>query len=162
MTVYQFDSASSGAGSVDLDTSNNIISVSKLAFHEQPAIPVWRIAEILRSQNINDDLHRCVKEESLSLRPNAARLRAEKTISMVAKLAQTILPLTVLNRTVQLDPSPVLFLRHSDRKDTLVLHTLEEPMVRFDHQHESKDIRDGIAKFGAYEEQWHGDPALNR
>jgi hypothetical protein len=117
-----------------------------------PSIPTWRIAEIINSQGINEDLHRRVKEESLSLRPKAARLRAEKTNATTAQLAQTIFPITVLDRAVHLDDSPVLLPRQTDRKDSLVLHTLEEPMVRFDHQHETKDIRDGITRFGAYEE----------
>ncbi len=130
--------------------SNQLVTVPSDQVY--PLIPTWRLAEIMQGAGVNEDLHRRVKEESLSLRPKAARLRAEKTTAAVDQLAQTIFPISVLDRTVQLDQNPVLLPRQSDRTDTLILHTLEEPTVRFDHQHETKDIREGITRFGAYEE----------
>jgi predicted HTH transcriptional regulator len=138
--VFLFDSAREATVS-----SNDVI----------PSIPTWRISQLLEAANVNIDLHRLVKETSLSLRPQAARHRAEKTNATVAQLADTVFPLKLDNRVIQLERNPLLLPRYSERDDALVLQTLEEPSVRFDHERESRDIRDGITRFGAYETENH-------
>lgn len=116
-----------------------------------PSLPTWRIAEILSDQGVKFDLHRTVKDTSLSLQRDAARLRAERTNSVVELLAGTVFPLRVDNLNIGLAKEPMLLPRSSDGQVGLTLQTLDEPPVRFDHDNESRDIRDGITKFGAYE-----------
>jgi len=138
--VFLFDS-----GRETTISSNDVI----------PSVPTWRISQLLEAANVNVDLHRLVKETSLSLRPQAARHRAEKTNATVAQLAASVFPLKVDNYEVRLETSPLLLPRYSERGDALVLQTLEEPAVRFDHERESRDIREGITKFGAYDTENH-------
>jgi predicted HTH transcriptional regulator len=130
------------------DSKQEITVLSDLVI---PSLPTWRISQLLEAQRINCDLHRLVKETSLSLRKEAARIRAEKTNATVEQLATSVFPLHLDNRTVHLGTSPVLLPRQSERADALVLQTLGEPLVRFDHDKESRDIREGITKFGVYE-----------
>lgn len=120
-----------------------------------PSVPTWRIAQLLEAAGIKIDLPRLVKETSLSLRPHAARLRAEKTKAAVDQIASTVFPLQLDMRLVKLDRTPLSLPVYSERDDVLVLQALEEPPVRFDHERESKDIREGITKFGAYESEKH-------
>ncbi len=117
-----------------------------------PSLPTWRISQLLAENNIPADLSRLVKETSLSLKPRAARLRADKTNTALRQLARTAFPLSVDTRSIGIEEKPMLLPRRALRSGDLVLETLEEPLVRFDHQRESKDIREGITKFGAYEE----------
>lgn len=116
-----------------------------------PSLPAFFIQNLMYRAGVHIDLHRLIKESSLSLKPQAARLRADKTNSVVQQLAREPFPLKLQDRLLILEPSPLMIPRYTERMGSPVLRTLEEPTVRFDHEQETRNIRDGITKFGAYE-----------
>lgn len=99
------------------------------------------------------DLPRAIKEHGLALEPGAARIRANKTITIAEFLAQDVFPLSFSGMTVSLKPSPAKLLTRYPEPETLQVYTLPEPTVEFNRQQETGDIKDGITRFGAYDHQ---------
>jgi predicted HTH transcriptional regulator len=114
-----------------------------------PQLPIRFIKQLLQQHKITTDLSRQIKEASLSLRPQAARTRAEKTTATIAFLAQQVFPLSLPTTTITITPAP-LALPPVD--DPGRLQVIAEPSVEFNQHRSSSNIREGITKFGAYEE----------
>lgn len=115
-----------------------------------PNLSRVQIERVLKQHGIRFDLSRAIKEHSLSLEPNSSRIRAEKTQSTATNLTQGIFPLKVNGFWCNLKPEPTPLHRQSDFLTGLQVRNVPEPDVEFSHHRESKDIRDGITKFGAY------------
>lgn len=116
-----------------------------------PLLPKRLMLKLLERRRIKFDLNQAIKQHSLSLEPNAARVRSEKTLGMAQMLADSIFPLKLGPLTLQLDPAPTPLTRDGAAADSLRAASLTEPTVEFSHHHESANIRDGITKFGAYQ-----------
>jgi len=111
------------------------------------------IKQLLSIQNIQFDLPKAIKQHSLSLEPNAARVRAEKTQMIATHLAQTIFPLSISGGQVILQPTPATLLRQGVVGSDLIVRPLLEPNVVFSHHHAVPDIRDGITRYGSYDQE---------
>lgn len=115
-----------------------------------PNLSRAQIELVLKHHNIRFDLSRATREHSLSLEPNSSRIRADKTQKMAMDLAREIFPLKVNEFWCKLKPELTSLHRQSEFFGALQVRSVPEPDVEFSHHHESKDIRDGITKFGAY------------
>jgi hypothetical protein len=98
------------------------------------------------------DFGRAIKQASLSLEPGASRARAAKSQSIAVDIAQTVFPIKLNDFSVSMQPTPAPVLRDQNVKNALVAYSLPEPNVEFNHRHETPDIRDGITKFGSYDQ----------
>ncbi|MCW3097908.1 MAG: putative transcriptional regulator [Chthonomonadaceae bacterium] len=117
-----------------------------------PDLPVSLIDQVLMERNITYDLHRMIKLHSLSLTPGGARVRADKTQAVASELARTVFPLQLQDTTAIMQPKPAPLLRQSGARNGFHVQGLEEPSVEF-HQHRHiADIREGITKFGSYDD----------
>lgn len=116
-----------------------------------PSLPKNLIQQVLYARGIQFDLPQAIKKHSLSLEPNAARTRAEKTQAVVAELVQIIFPLLVDGVEVRLQSTPSALLRQRTVGTGLVVRTLAEPSVEFNQGRSSTDIRDGITRFGTFD-----------
>jgi predicted HTH transcriptional regulator len=114
-----------------------------------PQLPLRFIKQLLQQHHITTDLSRQIKEASLSLRLQAARTRAEKTTATIAFLAQQVFPLSLPTTTITITPTP-LALPPADAPERL--QVIPEPRVEFHQHRSSSNIREGITKFGAYDE----------
>lgn len=118
-----------------------------------PRLPRRLLDEVLGQARVTFDLSREIKRSSLALQPNASRERADKTQATVGDLVANIFPLSVGNSRVELNPRPLPLSRRGDGQRALRVDILEEPEVEFSHHHASSDIREGITKFGSYDDR---------
>jgi predicted HTH transcriptional regulator len=116
-----------------------------------PKLPRGLLAEVLRAKGVQFDLAREIRRQSLSLQPNAARERAERTQNTVSDLAAHIFPLAIGNSSVELVPIPLSLSIRGNGRTALKVEMLSEPEVAFNLQRFTSDIREGITKFGSYE-----------
>lgn len=117
-----------------------------------PQLPRRLIQELMKERAITFDLEQARKAQSLSSSPSAARTRAEKTQTTAENVAEMVFPLKHEGIQITLDPSPAPLYRQTSRTNALLAHSLPEPRVEFGHHREEADIREGITRFGAYDE----------
>ncbi|MDY6898905.1 MAG: Piwi domain-containing protein, partial [Cyanobacteriota bacterium] len=115
-----------------------------------PTLPRAFIERELNRRNINFNLYQAIKEHSLALKPSAARIRAEKTQKVAKNIAQVIFPLTLNDLNISVQPSPLKLIRQSNYKKGLIVESIAEPSVEFNHHRSLPNIREGITNFGAY------------
>lgn len=116
-----------------------------------PSLPIALIAEVLNRQGVRFNLTQAIKEHSLASQPSAARIRSEKTQAIASEIAQFVFPLLFDNLSITLEPIPVNLLHQNSTIRGFRVKKLPEPSVEFNRNRESTDIRDGITKFGAYD-----------
>ncbi|NEP58070.1 MAG: transcriptional regulator [Symploca sp. SIO2G7] len=115
-----------------------------------PNLSKKQIEYLIQSNNIKFDLSRTIKEYSLSLAPSASRIRADKTKKTAIDLTEEIFPLKVNGFWCNLQSEPTPLHRQRDVFSGFQVRSVLEPDVEFSHHRQSKDIRDGITKFGVY------------
>ncbi|WP_434684833.1 RNA-binding domain-containing protein [Pseudanabaena minima] len=115
-----------------------------------PNLSRTQIEHMLKQNNIRFDLSRAIKEHSLSLEPNSSKIRAEKSLATAVDIAKEIFPLKVNGFWCHLKSESTALHRQNNSFSGLQVRSIPEPEVEFSHRRESKDIRDGITKFGAY------------
>ncbi|MEH1833958.1 MAG: RNA-binding domain-containing protein [Nostoc sp.] len=130
----------------DFDKEEQIASTKII-----PNLPRNLIQQILRVRKIYFDLPQAIKKYSLSLEPNAARIRAEKTQAVAEELLQTVFPLLVDGVKVGFQAIPTPLSDQGKFGTGLIFRTLPEPSVEFNQGRASTDIRDGITRFGAFD-----------
>jgi predicted HTH transcriptional regulator len=113
-----------------------------------PNLPTSMIEQILIQQDIQFDLYQAIKEHSLALEINASRIRIDKTQAIAKNIAEVNFPLSFGGIHAFLQPTPLL--RQETEKE-LVVNSLQEPSVEFNHRHETVDIRTGITTYGSYD-----------
>jgi hypothetical protein len=118
-----------------------------------PDLPVRLIQQVLAARNMRFDLSREIKQQSLSASPAAARIRSERTQSMVEEIGQAIFPIRFAGMEAVLASTPLKLVRDARVADGLHVRTIPEPNVEFGHRKETPDVRDGITRFGAYEDE---------
>jgi predicted HTH transcriptional regulator len=115
-----------------------------------PNLSKMQINHLLSSNGVNFDLSKLIKEHSLSLLPNSSRIRFDKVQATITNVSQEIFPLKVVNFQCGLKSKPALLHRQALFVSGFQVRSVSEPDVEFSHHSESKDIREGITKFGAY------------
>ena len=111
---------------------------------------------LLSNESITFDLYQEIKKLSLASRSGAARARAEKISSMVTYASERIFPIKFGNFEVKLDSRPVQITENrKPSKRSLLAYRLSEPAVEFKEHNASTDVRDGITRFGAYDDAKH-------
>ena len=115
-----------------------------------PNLSTSQIERLLSEHRIRFDLSRAIKQHSLALEPSSSRVRAEKTQKTATDIAEEIFPLKVNGFWCNLQPEPRPLHRQSEFFNGFQVRSVTEPDVEFSRHRESKDIRDGITKFGAY------------
>ena len=116
-----------------------------------PDLPISYISKLLIDKRINFDISKEIKKGSLSLEPGAGRTRNEKTLAIVQQLSENIFPFYFEGLRVFLKSNPESLYRNG-KKGALIVRTLSEPAVEFSRHKESPNIRNGITKFGAYQD----------
>jgi predicted HTH transcriptional regulator len=116
-----------------------------------PDLPKEFIEQILKQSGIVFDLNKKIKEHSLSLEPNSARVRAEKTQATANEIARSIFPIMFNGIRATLQTSPATLSRKNISSDMFKVHSLAEPSVEFSRQRESANIREGITTSGSYD-----------
>jgi predicted HTH transcriptional regulator len=121
-----------------------------------PNIKTRMLDEILVRRGVTFDLGKAIKQASLASQPNAARSRSAKTDAAVADVASTIFPLklsTGPNVSLEMTPAPIS--RDGNPLSSLNAATVNEPVVEFQHQKVTANIREGITQFGAWDSKMH-------
>ena len=130
----------------DLDREETISSNNVI-----PDLPIDQIKKVLRDLQIQFDLSKEIKRHSLALDPSSARIRVEKTTQMVQDIKKSVFPLIMGNLNVFLYAIPEP-LSHGNKPNALHVQILHEPSVEFRGNRKLSDIREGITKFGTYED----------
>ena len=116
-----------------------------------PELPIDLIKRLLSNANVPFDLSKEMKRHSLAQQLAAARDRIEATTAAAQQIAESVFPLAVgeLRAILLTTPEP---LYRDGETGTLTVRTIPEPAVEFSRRKESPDIREGITRFGAYED----------
>ena len=130
----------------DLDREERIPSDQVI-----PNLPINQIKKVLRNSQIQFDLSKEIKRQSLALDPGSSRIRAEKTIQTAQEIGKSVFPLIMENLEVFLHTISEP-LSHDKKPKALQVQILQEPSVEFKRHRESSNIREGITSFGAYED----------
>lgn len=117
-----------------------------------PDLPPSLVKKVMRQEGRRFDLSKAIKKHSLSGKTGTARERAEKTTATAELLSKSVFPLEIGGITAMLKPAPVP-LHQRDTKEGLQVRSLPEPTVEFSRQRESSDIREGITKYGIFDEE---------
>lgn len=120
-----------------------------------PNLSLRQIEQLLQGEKINADLHAAIKLASLATEKAAARLRAEKIQQFVADVAANVFPIAFGEYEVSLSDSPVTLQEQGRKGHSLAVHRLNEPQVLFRDRNASADVRDGITRFGAFDNDEH-------
>ena len=117
-----------------------------------PVCSMTMLESMLKQEGSSFDLTAALRRHSLVARPDAARERAEKTLTMVNHLAETVFPLRCSDLEVDIVSDPIhLSERQRSSKRELIVRRLPEPTVEFRQHQLSSDVRAGITKYGAYD-----------
>lgn len=116
-----------------------------------PDLPIDNLKSILSECSIQFDLSKEIKRHSLALDPSSARIRVEKISQMVQDIEKSVFPLVIENLKVFLSTIPET-LSNENKPNTLPVKILQEPFVEFRENRKLSNIREGITKFGSYED----------
>ncbi len=119
-----------------------------------PSLRLSEIKAVLAQAGTSFPLEQKVKELSLSNQVNASRSRAEQIKAFVPVLAKEIFPLTYNGYRAQMGENPVALPKGNPFIDSGVvqpftLSELSEPAVKFNDNHASQKISEGLIKFGS-------------
>ncbi len=121
-----------------------------------PHCPPRVLEAIMQQEHIHFDLHQTIKRHSLASQAAASRVRAEKNVSVAQHLADELFPVQFGEFTVSLETQPARLVEHVEPSHgVLPVYRLSEPTVEFREHHATTDVRDGITRFGAYDDTPH-------
>ena len=116
-----------------------------------PVCSVAMLESMLKAEGSSFDLTAALRKYSLVTEPDSARERAERTLTMVSHLAETLFPLRCCDLDVDVVSEPVrLSERQGSSRKEMIVRRLPEPSVEFRQRQLSPDVRIGITKYGAY------------
>ena len=116
-----------------------------------PVCSVKMLKSMLQREGSSFDLVAALRKHSLVTEPDSARERAEKTLTMMNHLAETLFPLRCSDLDIDVVSDPVrLSERQRSPEKGLIVHRLPEPEVEFRQHQSSPDVRKGITEYGAY------------
>ena len=117
-----------------------------------PNLPKRLVDKLVALAGTAFDLPRAIKDASLALEPGASRTRAARSEAIALDVAENVFPVGINGTSARLQPTPAPVVRDANARGALFAATLPEPSVEFNHHHETPDIRDGITKFGSYDQ----------
>ncbi|ASC71902.1 hypothetical protein XM38_028560 [Halomicronema hongdechloris C2206] len=121
-----------------------------------PNLSLTEIEAILQSRNTSFDLHRAIKTHSLADSTGASRKRAEKIQATATQLFSGIFPLLFGEFRVQMGADAVSLSEvDSNSASTFRIERISEPAVEFRDRHKLPDVREGITKYGSYDNDPH-------
>lgn len=121
-----------------------------------PRLPLRLIEQLLQHKRVRFDLQHAVKGHSLCGQPGMARERADRIQSVAEYFADQVFPLRVGDMQVGLNRTPApLYDGDPPGGRGLRVFRLQEPAVEFADRRATPDVREGITRFGAYEEDVH-------
>ncbi len=121
-----------------------------------PSLPLRMIESLLKANNVSVDLPTAIKRASLASEQAAARLRSEKIQQCVEVLAESIFPIVFGEYEVALERIQLPLVEQRRQGDVaLAVQRLNEPEVEFRHHKSSANVREGITKFGSYDNDGH-------
>ena len=130
----------------DTDTEETV-SIDKVI----PIFSTAMLKSMLKQEGSSFDLTAEIRKHSLVTKPDSARERAEKILTIVEYLAGMLFPLRCCDLDIDISSDPVrLSERQRSPEKELIVHRLPEPEVEFRQQKLSPDVRNGITKYGAY------------
>lgn len=95
-----------------------------------------------------------IRRHSLVAEPDAARRRAERTMKMMNHVADSVFPLRCCDLEVNVLREPVRLTEGTTAtKEEWRVRRLPEPPVEFRQQHSASNVREGITKYGAYDNE---------
>jgi predicted HTH transcriptional regulator len=116
-----------------------------------PDLPISLIENLVNQLNqFNINIHRIIKEQGLTLQPNASRIRSEKTYAVIKEVSQSVFPLTIDDIQIFVNTDFTSLSRHINSDNLFKAYSLSEPSVEFSRHQESPNIREGIIQFGSY------------
>ena len=121
-----------------------------------PHCSLSTLEAILHREKIHFDIHQAIKRHSLASLPAAARPRAEKIFAVAEHLAGKVMPIRFGDFVASLETQPARLVEQTDGSENILpVHRQSEPTVVFRQQHTTTDVRDGITRYGAYDETPH-------
>jgi predicted HTH transcriptional regulator len=121
-----------------------------------PNIKTRTLDEILSKRSVTFDLGKAIKQASLSAQPNAARTRSARTEAVIIDIASNVFPIALpTGPTASIQPTPASISRDGSLLSNLNAESVSEPVVEFQHQKETANIRDGITQYGAWDNKTH-------
>ncbi len=117
-----------------------------------PDLPVRLIKKVLAERRVSFDLSREIKQRSLSASSSAARVRAEWTQALVDDISRSVFPIPFSGFDVHLGNNALPLARDSRAQQALQVRTIAEPHVEFGFHKDTPDVRDGITRYGVYEQ----------
>lgn len=120
-----------------------------------PNLSLGQIEILLQAEKIIVDLHAAIKRASLASEKAAARMRAEKIQQFVADIAAHVFPIAFGEYGVSLCSSPVELREQGRNGTSLAVYRLNEPHVLFRDRNASSDVREGLTKFGSFDNDEH-------
>ncbi len=133
----------------DTETEESV-SVDKVI----PNVSNAMLETMLKKEGSSFDFSAALRKHSLVTRSNAAKERAERTLTMANHIADTVFPLRHCDLDIDVVSDPVrLSERKGSSKGEMFVRRLPEPEAEFRQRELSRDIRTGITKYGAYDDQ---------
>lgn len=121
-----------------------------------PHLSLEQIETILEAERVVFDLHGAVKKHSFASETGAARKRAERVQATADQLANEVFPIVFGEYNATMARSPVTLSELEARSEaTFHITRLNEPTVEFRDRQKLPDVREGITKFGAYDNARH-------
>lgn len=120
-------------------------------------LPVQAIKRILSTASVRFDLSRAIRQASLAASTTAARERAQNTASAVQTVTREVFPLRCGTLEVRLDTGALPLRRTLAMPEGgapyLPASAIEEPAVEFHGHRGTPNIREGITRYGSYEQR---------
>lgn len=119
-----------------------------------PTLDRKTLQTLLDECKVRFDLDKEIKKYSLLSDAHASRTRWDLIQRTADDVSKNIFPLRVRQLKFALSSSPEALSRGATATG-LVVKSIDEPKVEFNHKHETTDVRDGITRFGAYDSDVH-------
>ena len=115
-----------------------------------PSLRRDQIDTIVRAKAPDFDLPKAIRRAALATGRDSARVRSDRIGKVVKTIAETAFPLSVADREINLEITPLRLVEDGDGKRAWRVETINEPHVEFARHHMTADIRHGITAFGAF------------
>ncbi len=121
-----------------------------------PNLSLGEIEAVLKAERISFDLHGTIKKHSLSSETGAARKRAEKIQQTADQFVDEIFPVVFGEYRATMTKIPVALSEFDQPSDSIFhVQRLSEPAVEFRDHQKLPDVREGITKYGSYDNSQH-------
>lgn len=121
-----------------------------------PNLSLQQIQTILYQKKINFDINKAIKKYSFASEKSASRKRAEEIQEITTQLSEKIFPVVFGEFTAQMEKKNV-DLTEVERRTAFTFHyeNLSEPVVEFRTHQKLPNVREGITRYGSYDNNPH-------